>query len=349
MIRISAYFLFLLFFISCTPETIRDTDGIPRKAAVGDISELIIVGPEHQLSGIIGDSIKYFFEIPFPNLPQGEPSFDPRFVFEKSFNDYEKGQANVIYVSVGDKEQNREGRVTQIKDQYARGQVIYTIYAPNEKEFFNVFKENKWAILKDLNRRAIERSVVQAEYANNQGLSSKVEKKFGLNMAVPDGFYLASEKENILSFKRSRETSYRYGDNSVRSHNIIDGLVIYRYDHSTSETFSTENQVANRNKLLGPLILSELDMPMKVEGDPRFLPSLEELDLNGIYVSKIRGLWRFDRPLKGGPFVSISFFHEAENYAITIDAYVFAPKFDKRDYIRELEGILHSMSLAPTE
>ena len=337
------YFFFLIALIACFPEQ----EEVKLRAAVGDLSELIIVGPKNQLQSPIGDTIVDFFTRPFPAIPQAEATFDTRYVYLQSFNKYEQGQANIIFLSIGDKEQNREGRVTQTIDRYATGQKVYTIYAPNPTSFYKVFNEHKETILKDLNDRAIQRSIVKAEFVRNSALSQVVNEKFDLDIAVPEGFYLATEKENILSFKRTRERRIQYQNdqNSVKGHGVIDGIVIYRYNYLSDSTLSLNRQVEIRDSVMAEVVLSANAFPMRTEDDYRYLPELETIDHNGKFANKMRGLWRFDNPISGGPFVSLNFFHEKKQYMVGIDAYVFAPNFKKRNYIREIEGIVHSASI----
>ena len=44
----------------------------------------------------------------------------------------------------------------------------------------------------------------------------------------------------------------------------------------------------------------------------------------------------------GGPFVSLTTLDKKRNRVVTIEGYVFAPKFKKRDYIKEVEAIIYS-------
>ena len=44
----------------------------------------------------------------------------------------------------------------------------------------------------------------------------------------------------------------------------------------------------------------------------------------------------------GGPFISLSTLNETKDKIICIEGQVFAPKFDKREYLREMEAVLYS-------
>ena len=47
----------------------------------------------------------------------------------------------------------------------------------------------------------------------------------------------------------------------------------------------------------------------------------------------------------GGPFVSLSTVDEERKELITVEGFVYAPQFNKRDYLRELEAILFSLRI----
>jgi hypothetical protein len=47
----------------------------------------------------------------------------------------------------------------------------------------------------------------------------------------------------------------------------------------------------------------------------------------------------------GGPFVSLSTVDEERRELITVEGFVYAPQFNKRDYLRELEAIVFSLRI----
>ena len=44
----------------------------------------------------------------------------------------------------------------------------------------------------------------------------------------------------------------------------------------------------------------------------------------------------------GGPFVSHSFYSQNGKEIIVVEAFVYAPKYDKRQYLRQVESIIYS-------
>ena len=75
-----------------------------------------------------------------------------------------------------------------------------------------------------------------------------------------------------------------------------------------------------------------------------YIPKEREINLKGNYAKELRGLWHVQGDFMGGPFVSYSMVDEHRNRVITIDGYVYAPKFDKREYLRQLHALALTVS-----
>jgi len=80
-----------------------------------------------------------------------------------------------------------------------------------------------------------------------------------------------------------------------------------------------------------------------------YSPETQEINLNGSYAMEYRGLWNMANDFMGGPFLHYTFVDEKNNRVVNLDAFVFAPKFNKREYLRELEAILKSVKLVSGE
>jgi hypothetical protein len=59
----------------------------------------------------------------------------------------------------------------------------------------------------------------------------------------------------------------------------------------------------------------------------------------------LRGLWKLENAFMGGPFINISLLDENRNRVVTVDAFVYAPGLDKRNYVREVEAILNTFKI----
>ena len=57
--------------------------------------------------------------------------------------------------------------------------------------------------------------------------------------------------------------------------------------------------------------------------------------------AELRGFWDVENDFMGGPFVSYSTLDEATGRVLTIDGYVYSPKLDKRNFMREVEHLVY--------
>lgn len=79
----------------------------------------------------------------------------------------------------------------------------------------------------------------------------------------------------------------------------------------------------------------------------RLAPRYEEVSFRGAFAAKMRGLWKMEGDFMGGPWTAIAWVDEARGQLVTIDGYVYAPYFGKREYLREIESIVFSFAPDP--
>ena len=94
--------------------------------------------------------------------------------------------------------------------------------------------------------------------------------------------------------------------------------------------------------MLGILEKGFLDNGIKKEQ----WPEMQEITVNGEYAAEIRGLWKMiGGGSMGGPYYSLTRLDEVNQRVVTIEGFVFAPATNKRNAIRALEAVAHSMRL----
>jgi hypothetical protein len=63
------------------------------------------------------------------------------------------------------------------------------------------------------------------------------------------------------------------------------------------------------------------------------------------YLYEVRGLWEMENDMMGGPFISYSQVDTEKNLVVVVEGFVYAPKKDKRELIREMEASLMTLKL----
>ena len=139
-------------------------------------------------------------------------------------------------------------------------------------------------------------------------------------------------------------TGYRYrrtvwiADDKQYTNQVV---LVYRYPVPESDPFAVENIISKRNEVM------QANVPGMFDGSymttsTAIEPTTRSLKYHGIDFMETRGFWEVEGDFMGGPFVSHSFYSRDGKDIITLEAFVYAPKYDKRSYLRQVESILYS-------
>jgi hypothetical protein len=66
------------------------------------------------------------------------------------------------------------------------------------------------------------------------------------------------------------------------------------------------------------------------------------MNLNGYYAWRTRGTWRMTQDFMGGPFVNYTIYDDATNRLFMIEFAQFAPKYEKRRFVRQFMAMAHT-------
>ena len=61
------------------------------------------------------------------------------------------------------------------------------------------------------------------------------------------------------------------------------------------------------------------------------------------YAVETRGLWRSFGDFMGGPFVNYTLLSPDGKQLVELTGFVYCPRFDKRDYMMQVDGICRSI------
>ena len=66
-------------------------------------------------------------------------------------------------------------------------------------------------------------------------------------------------------------------------------------------------------------------------------------EIKGHFTREMRGVWEMSRDYMGGPFVTYLILSKDQRTVYFIDAWIYAPGKEKRDYMQRLEHIVSSI------
>ncbi len=266
---------------------------------------------------------------------QLEPTFNVIFKSPRDFNAIDRYHRNIIIAEIGP---DVEPGARQAEDRWARGQKIYTFKAKDEEGFIALWNEYSESITNDI--RKLDRNRI-ASYVNtivNYDAKAKLRETMDLEVTMPRDFREVKIGPSASSFLKER-VQYLSG----KPHEVKQGIVVYSYPYDRDSLLTPDNLTAKRDEVLGRLIKSKYDAPMKVE--TRLPPTYARVAHDSLYAIEGRGLWRMDHPIQGGTFVSLMVVDEKKGRVVTVDGYVYSPQFDKRPLLLEIEAFIYSLEL----
>ena len=317
--------LLLLLLVTCKNEK---QPLLPK--ITGKPGEVIIVIDQHVWDSEIGILLKDLLTQPFEALPQTEPSYDPVRIASTAFNNIFKSHRNIIIAKISPR--NKKPRILVQRDIWAKPQIIINLIGPNDSTTVEYLKENGEKLVNLLNQAEISRTVNNYRKNRAKGIDEYLQEKHQVSISVPMGYEVGVDSSDFVWI--SHELS-----------DLTQSVLIYHYTYTDTNTFTSEYLVNKRNEFTRKYVPGPVKGSyMKVE--PIYPVVFREYTRNNIYCAEIRGLWRLvNGAHMGGPFINITSLDESRNRIVAVDAFVYAPSLDKRNYVRELEAILYTFKI----
>lgn len=298
----------------------------------GKTAEMIVVTNNDAIwEGLVGDSIRAFFNQDYEVLPQPEPLFEMTHISIGKFNNTKMFQSlhNIFIVDIDPKAE--ESTIEVRKDVWATPQYVIKVVSPSAEDFVTFFEAKKEAIYGTLMDSEYARLIQTYSGFKDREVINSLRENFKLSMVVPSGFYIAKEFADFAWIRKETQ------------HNS-QALLIYTYDFVDTMTFDKSRIISLRDALTEEYIPGPSEGSYMVVAEDYAPVITERIDFKGMFAVRTKGLWRLEGDFMGGPFVSYTFVDEKSNKVITIDGYVYAPNKPKRDLMIQTEAIIHSLT-----
>jgi hypothetical protein len=310
-----------VFVFSCK------NNGTKLETISGRSGEVFVVLGKEPWKGKTGDLIRQILAQPQSSLPQSEPMFDLTDVPPEAFvNVFKKGR-NILSVKISPT--FTEPKVEYVNDSWAYPQAVVNIQATSDENFEELFKANGNKIIAYFLKAEKDRLEKTYKDSHERGIYKALLDKFDIQLYIPIGFKIAKSDSNFVWM--------RY-DTPMITQNIF----VYSYPYDSDSIFTNNFQVNKRNlitkenvegSLPGSYMTTEMELPQ----------DFNILKYNGNYASEMRGLWRVENDFMGGPFISLSVLDASRRRVITVEGNVYAPKNDKRNFLRQVEAMVYSL------
>ncbi len=320
-----------LFLITCLSAVVfygcKGGGNLLKTTVSGKAGEVIIVTDKVNWESEPGTALRSILAADYPFLPQREPSFTLINIGEKDFSSIFQKHRNIIILKIDP--QIKEARMVAQEDIWAAPQIVITLTAPDEKEASKLIDENKELLFNTISQAERNRIIRNSKLYEETGLRKLVAEDFGGSPYFPKGYSLKKRTKDFIWI--SYETTY-----------TNQGIFVYKIPYKDSSSLSLDSLIAARNEILEtnvPGMLENSYMTTSLEQTP----GLKWIKYKNKEFAEIRGLWEVQNDFMGGPFVFHAFY-DKNNPAdiIVIEGFVYAPRYDKRNYLRQVESILYS-------
>lgn len=319
--RIIICALALLSAMSCKTNTKALLPNVSGKAG-----EVIIVVGKDYWEGNLGNEIGSLLARDCDYLPQREPLYSLVNLSPGAFSDMFKLHRNIVIFNI-DSTVTKQGVVYRT-DVWAHPQCVIQVNASCPDSAIVVLNRNGENITGAIEQAERNRVIANTLLYEESKLGDVVADMIGGRVHFPIGYTLKKVTDDFIWIADEKQYS-------------IQGVFVYKYPATDREPFSEENIIARRNAFLkkyvpGMVEDSYMTTSMFVKPGIRFL-KYHDLDF-----VETRGLWDTYNDYMGGPFVSHSFYSKDGKDIIVLEAWVYAPKYDKRQYLRQTESLLYS-------
>jgi hypothetical protein len=350
----SRYFLqrFALGFWMLAAFAVGGCDDVDRRPiASGTEGTITVVTDSATWAGPVGDAIRAELGRDVETYPVPEPEFDFDQVDLTSNDFFErviKKRKYLLFAGALDGESTvsqfirggldsattvslLEGGsgIFQHPDAWYRRQIVVYATAPSPEALVDQIHENGDNLRFVFNRATRERLTERMfKRMRQRDIEEDIAKKHDFAISVQHDYFVAQDTLNFVRLRRVLSDTWR------------EVFVTYIEDGNPS-LISPDWIVATRDSLTELYVRGTFD-DSYVEVDQRRPLTIENTDFLGRYAYEMRGLWRMTGDAMGGPLLNYTFYDEDQRRIYMIDGMVFAPTFDKREFLRQIEAIAYT-------
>jgi hypothetical protein len=348
----------LMLIISCRNDV--GSLKVTKPHAMGVINEIVVIADKEVFEGPVGDTIRYYYSSSFPILPTPEPLFDLRhftvedltieplrrelrtYMIVADLDDMDSPATQMLRKDLGEDrfmKAKAGGEVNSSlgRDKWARGQLLFYLFARGESGLANAVKDNFNTIAQRVNahdENSISANIYTARRVN-LGLKEEMTKRYGLEIEIPGDYdiVLDDKEEDFLWLRKNAREA-------------VLNFVFTTETYSDTSQLSVAHMIKNRDQYGKQYVSSEVEgsyMRTNVEDLPIFDYDIE---VDGQFAREIRGVWELENDFKGGPFVSYAI--PVNGKVIYIDAFILGPGAKKRNLMQQLDYIIKHSKITPS-
>ena len=295
----------------------------------GKAGEVIVVMKKTDWEGALGNVTRDLLACDCPWLPLREPLYSLVNIAPADLSNLFKVHRNIVYFDIDP--QAVETGVKYVKNRWASPQCFVYVGAHTSEEAVDWIKVQGNTIADYIEQAERDRVISNTLHYENRTLAPQVREIFGGSPHFPTGYSLKKKTADFVWIADEKQYTNQ-------------GILIYSYP-ADENPFALEKIIAHRNAALKANVPGMFENTWMTTGDYP-APYVEYLKYRGREFAQVRGWWEVENDYMAGPFVSQSFYSRDGKRIIAAEAFLYAPKYDKRQYLRQVESLLYSWDWA---
>lgn len=323
--------LAVMTLVSCSEEK-------KKKALLPNISgkagEVIVVIDKGAWEGNVGTTLRDTLAADCPYLPQREPLYTLVDVAPSGFNKMFQVHRNIILVNISSSVV--EPGVIIKRDVWAAPQCVIQINATDTENAVALIKENGEKMVTTLEQAERDRVIANAKRYEERSIKPQVDQVIGGSPRFPSGYQIKMKTSDFVWV-------------TYQPQYVQQSVLAFKYPVVEGEDMmSKASLMKNINAALQKNVPGMFDNTYMIIA-PIIEPSLKYLRYKGMAFAEMKGLWDVHNDYMGGPFAAHAFYSQDGKDVIVLLGFVYVPKYDKRQYLRQVESILYSFEWANNE
>jgi hypothetical protein len=294
--------------------------------ATGRAGEVVVVIDNKLWDQSFNDTVRKILGPDYPRLPQREPVFNVVQIPQTSFSSIFQLHRNLVIVRIRP-DSIPEG-ITIRHDVWAQPQTILLVDAKNGDDIIRIMSTEQERMIHTLEQAERDRVITNLKKYEETNLRDTVNTLFGGSPYFPTGYVLRKKTSDFVWI-------------GYETKKAILGIFVYKYPYKDSTSFSLSNSIRERNIMLEKRVPGQFENTYMTT-TTLFPPISRNIRYKNFHFVEVRGLWEIENDFMGGPFISHSFLDKTGRNIIVLEAFVYNPRSDKRNYLRQLESILYS-------
>lgn len=310
------------FIASCGDSSLTRT--LPN--VTGTTGEVMVVMDKFMWDGSPGKAIREQVSPLLVGLPQPEPAFNILPVNPSGFRDIYVSHRNIIQVTIDPGIQ--KPAVTYTRNKWAETQLVVNISAADTASLAAAVRENSDEIRRSINDAERERLITWLTNSAGKHRSVLNTGEARWELAIPAGWKPDFNRDDIMMLSLETPSTTQSVMVSVTGR-TTPRIGCFELADLTQKRMSDEVKGPDG----GSFMVIEQRMPVSCRSFRRY---------DADYI-EMRGLWTLEGGFMGGPFISYAFIDSATARAVIVTGFVYAPKEEKRELLRQVEALMYTV------